>query len=369
VTPNDPLDLDLGSNDLQNYPVLQSVSTSGSTTRVRGLLESSPNTDFTVDFYSSSTCNASGFGEGETYFGSAAVTTDSSGRATIDETLGVATPAGAVVTATATNEDGSTSEFSRCIAVNSAVAAGKGEALAEAGEPPLELTAPDPAARQGGTVLLTFQPPNAATGGALAPPRYLQAAEVCGGSKAATLGAWAARSEALASPPAARQGSGEVIGYKVYTSTEPGVDPDEDDLLATLPPTQTSATVPAGGRAFFVVTACYPEGESEPSNEASTGADAATLRTIKITNTKIVAKGGGFSQPVSVEIDTSAFATGSKVKGAAKVVQKGALASGETIFEYMNAHGGQMLITFRNAGGGVTSLLFRAPSKRAARER
>ena len=129
VTPNDALDADRGPNNLQNFPVLTSAGRAtftqpfpaplGTGTRVRGTLNSTPNTTFRLQFYSGP-ADASGHAEGKTYLGTFDVTTDAAGNASFDQVLqhtaqpyerGPA-PAGEVVTATATAPDGSTSEFS-----------------------------------------------------------------------------------------------------------------------------------------------------------------------------------------------------------------------------------------------------------------
>ena len=114
VTPNDPLDKDLGGNLLQNFPVLTTVTSEGESTRARGTLNSSVNEPFTIVFYSNTECNASGNGEGRTYIGRAFVTTDASGDAVFDEILGASVPPGGVVTATAIDQFTNTSEFSAC---------------------------------------------------------------------------------------------------------------------------------------------------------------------------------------------------------------------------------------------------------------
>jgi len=113
VTPNDPNDPDTGTNNLQNYPDLTTVL-SGST--VEGFLDSIPSSDFTIDFYASSVCDPSGYGEGETYLGSDIVTTDIDGDATFSTVLATAQE-GWYVVATATDSSGSTSEFSQCFEV------------------------------------------------------------------------------------------------------------------------------------------------------------------------------------------------------------------------------------------------------------
>lgn len=116
VTPNDALDLDLGGNGLQNYPVLQSAGVVGPSLRVVGSLNSTANTAFTLDFYASPQCDSSGFGEGRQYVGSSVVQTAANGTVGFDITLTALVVPGSFVTATATTTDGSTSEFSACVA-------------------------------------------------------------------------------------------------------------------------------------------------------------------------------------------------------------------------------------------------------------
>jgi CSLREA domain-containing protein len=113
VTTNDTDDPDTGPNNLQNFPVVTSV-TKGSSTVVEGTLNSTPSTTFHLDFYSSSACDASGNGEGRKYLGSLQVTTNSDGDASFDDTVPGDAPAAHVVTATATDPNGNTSEFSAC---------------------------------------------------------------------------------------------------------------------------------------------------------------------------------------------------------------------------------------------------------------
>jgi IPT/TIG domain/S-layer homology domain len=118
---NDPGDSDAGSNNLQNFPILKSVehslSEGSGSTRIIGKLDSAPSTTYDLDFYSNSVCSnfPREFVEGETWLGTAQVTTDASGHADIDVNLAVATEAGARITATATDPAGNTSEFSQRI--------------------------------------------------------------------------------------------------------------------------------------------------------------------------------------------------------------------------------------------------------------
>ena len=114
VTPNDAGDADTGANDLQNFPVLTSAMRGTNNATLGGTLNSTPSTSFVVDFFSSSSAHASGFGEGASYLGSATVTTDANGNAPIAFTSAAPVAAGSVFTATATGPNG-TSEFSQAI--------------------------------------------------------------------------------------------------------------------------------------------------------------------------------------------------------------------------------------------------------------
>ena len=108
VTLNDSGDGDAGPNNLQNFPDVTFATTGG----VQGTLNSTPNTTFLLEFFANSACDSSGFGEGETFLGSTMVTTDGSGNTGFSAFFPV--PLGAFVTATATDPDNNTSEFSEC---------------------------------------------------------------------------------------------------------------------------------------------------------------------------------------------------------------------------------------------------------------
>lgn len=114
VTANDAGDADIGGNELQNFPVLSSVSSSGGTTTVTGSLNSAANALFSIEFFANDTCDPSGFGEGQYFLGTTGVTTDASGNASFSVVLPV-TLGCRVVTATATDAAGNTSEFSHCV--------------------------------------------------------------------------------------------------------------------------------------------------------------------------------------------------------------------------------------------------------------
>jgi hypothetical protein len=114
ITPNDPCDGDSGANNRQNTPVITSSSSAGGNTTIQGTLDSAPNVTFTIEFFSNGACDPSGFGEGETFIGSATVTTDGSCRASFAIILPIAIPSGSFITATATDPNGNTSEFAQC---------------------------------------------------------------------------------------------------------------------------------------------------------------------------------------------------------------------------------------------------------------
>ena len=124
VTTNDAGDADSGANNLQNFPVLTSASSSGGNTTISGSLNSTASTTFRIEFFSSSTGDSSGYGEGQNYLGFATVTTNGSGNATFNANLvGVSLASLDVVTATATvdlggGNYGSTSEFAANILAN-----------------------------------------------------------------------------------------------------------------------------------------------------------------------------------------------------------------------------------------------------------
>jgi hypothetical protein len=117
VTANDPCDEDSSSRELQNYPVLTSVSTMKDNTVIEGTLNSTPNTAFKIQFFSNDAHDPSGFGEGRTFIGSTTVVTDSACNASFTVSLPATGPSGRFFTATATNPNGSTSEFSQAIPV------------------------------------------------------------------------------------------------------------------------------------------------------------------------------------------------------------------------------------------------------------
>ena len=113
VDPNDPLDGDLGPNDMQNFPIITSAVQGAGGTEVQGVLHAAPSTSYRLEFFGNPACDARphDFRQGSYPLGFTMVATSSvSGVATFD----VVTPLfGDSVTATATDPAGNTSEFSQ----------------------------------------------------------------------------------------------------------------------------------------------------------------------------------------------------------------------------------------------------------------
>ena len=114
-TPNDVGDADQGANQLMNAPSLLH-NRANIPPGLAGMLNSTATTTITVDLYANSACNPSGFGEGEAWLGSKTVATDANGNASFSFTLRDNLKERAI-TATATDPDGNTSEFSSCLSL------------------------------------------------------------------------------------------------------------------------------------------------------------------------------------------------------------------------------------------------------------
>ncbi|HWU52190.1 MAG TPA: Calx-beta domain-containing protein, partial [Tahibacter sp.] len=114
--PNDAGDTDHGPNEGQNWPAITAAIANGGSLSLSGSLTSRPDADYRIEFFHSAACHPSGMGGGETLLGAATVHSDAAGQAVISANVASAATAG-VVTATATDADGNTSEFSPCVAV------------------------------------------------------------------------------------------------------------------------------------------------------------------------------------------------------------------------------------------------------------
>ncbi|HYW74425.1 MAG TPA: Calx-beta domain-containing protein, partial [Pyrinomonadaceae bacterium] len=114
ATINDPSDADSGPNNLQNYPVINSVTTNSGNTVIAATLRSEASKTYRIELFSNITCLASGFGGGRFLVATTGVNTDASGNANINFTVPTASITGGVFTMTATDPANNTSEFSQC---------------------------------------------------------------------------------------------------------------------------------------------------------------------------------------------------------------------------------------------------------------
>ncbi|HJZ79844.1 MAG TPA: Calx-beta domain-containing protein, partial [Pyrinomonadaceae bacterium] len=116
-TQNDAGDGDAGPNNLQNFPLLTTATSNGGTTTISGGLNSESNKQYRLEFFASPQCSASGYGEGQVYLGSTDVTTNGN-DAGFNVNFPVTVQPGSVISATATDPAGNTSEFSPCMLLN-----------------------------------------------------------------------------------------------------------------------------------------------------------------------------------------------------------------------------------------------------------
>lgn len=121
VTPNDVGDADTGANGLQNFPILTGVTNGASNVTITGTLNSLASKTYRIEFFTNGVCDVSGNGEGTVYFGTVNATTAATGNATFNAVLTGNLSPGTFVTATATDPDGNTSEFSTCLGLTSAL--------------------------------------------------------------------------------------------------------------------------------------------------------------------------------------------------------------------------------------------------------
>jgi len=112
VDANDPGDADSGGNGLQNHPDLSIAIAQNGLLHVTGTLDSKPDAVYTVDFYCSLEPLLPGHVEGQAWAGAIAVNTGPEGRAAFDAIVPVVLSQARHLTATATDSNGNTSEFS-----------------------------------------------------------------------------------------------------------------------------------------------------------------------------------------------------------------------------------------------------------------
>jgi hypothetical protein len=104
-----------GPNQLQNHPVLASLTTTATGTVAQFELRAKASTQYQMDFFSNTQRDPSWYGQGQKFLKSDTRTTDANGYVKFTEML----PVSAVVTATATDPSGNTSEFSSYVDVGS----------------------------------------------------------------------------------------------------------------------------------------------------------------------------------------------------------------------------------------------------------
>jgi CSLREA domain-containing protein len=117
VNPNDPGDGDIGPNGLQNHPVITSALRAANAVAITGVLSSRPSSAYTIELFASGVAGPSGYGDGEASLGTLTVSTNAAGDASFSVVVPAAVPPGYVITATATDSLGQTSEFSPARAV------------------------------------------------------------------------------------------------------------------------------------------------------------------------------------------------------------------------------------------------------------
>jgi titin len=100
------------ANNGQNYPILTNIYGSSVATLICGTLDSAAGKSYTLQFFSNPAGNPHGYGEGRYFLGQTNLTLGALCTSNFAVLLPVPVPAGWVVTATATDTNNNTSEFS-----------------------------------------------------------------------------------------------------------------------------------------------------------------------------------------------------------------------------------------------------------------
>ena len=111
--PNDLDDADSGPNTMQNHPLIASATSANGETVMQGVLQNAPNTAYTLQFFSNDSLNNNGFREGRTLLGTSTVSTDADGNASFSVTYPITVANPSLISATATDPNNNTSEFSQ----------------------------------------------------------------------------------------------------------------------------------------------------------------------------------------------------------------------------------------------------------------
>ncbi|MGE0520187.1 MAG: hypothetical protein AB7P78_14435 [Candidatus Binatia bacterium] len=126
---NAGLGIELVNGANNNQPAPQLTGASGAqATRVQGTLNAAPLTAYHIQFFANTRCDLSGFGEGEELLGDLTAMTDGTGLLSIDVTMG-SSAGKPVITATATDPNDNTSQFSNCVLNRDAIQASPAPAL------------------------------------------------------------------------------------------------------------------------------------------------------------------------------------------------------------------------------------------------
>lgn len=100
------------ANAWQNYPVITNVICNPGTTLIRGYLDSGTGKTYQLQFFANPAVDPSGYGQGQVYLGTTTLTLGSTCTSNFTALLPVSVPAGWAVSATATDPNNNTSEFS-----------------------------------------------------------------------------------------------------------------------------------------------------------------------------------------------------------------------------------------------------------------
>src|SRR2546427_13100121 len=98
----------------QNLPVNTLGAADSTPTSIPGTLNSTANTQFRIEFFANAACDPSGNGQGQTFLGFTNATTDASCNASFSLSIPNSVVTGPIITATATDSNNNTSEFSAC---------------------------------------------------------------------------------------------------------------------------------------------------------------------------------------------------------------------------------------------------------------
>ena len=116
VTLNDDGDVDSGVNDLQNFPVITQVTRGPNFTNFSGTLDAAPNTSYDLEFFANDAIDPNGYGEGQTFLVAlTGIMTNASGHVGFSFQTPKTIGSDQRLTATATDPNGNTSEFSGAI--------------------------------------------------------------------------------------------------------------------------------------------------------------------------------------------------------------------------------------------------------------